>query len=74
MRTDDERIRVAFYHALANTLVADNINLATEVGLSGQQRHRVVTLKGEVVDPQGTMTGGGAQTVRGRIGQQVRSE
>lgn len=72
VRTDDDRMRVAFYHALANTLIADDITTATEVGLSGQQRHRVVTLKGEVVDPQGTMTGGGAHTVSGRMGRQVR--
>jgi len=35
-----------------------------------RERHRVVTLKGEVIEPSGTMSGGG-QPMRGRMGSKI---
>lgn len=56
----DDRVRLAFYFALKDTLVADTIEDATRISNGGKlQRFRVVTLKGEVVETTGTMTGGG---------------
>lgn len=34
-------------------------------------RHRVVTLKGDLIETTGTMSGGGKQVRRGRMGQSV---
>lgn len=48
----------AFYFALTDTLVANDINDATRIANSGR-RWRTVTLKGEVVETSGAMTGGG---------------
>lgn len=61
-----------FYYALRDTLVADEIDQATRVGLHGQQRFRVVTLKGEIVDPNGTLTGGGNRIISGKMGTKVK--
>ncbi|KAF8774636.1 Structural maintenance of chromosomes protein like [Argiope bruennichi] len=38
------------------------------VGLKGSTRHRVVTLKGELIDLSGTMSGGGGRCFKGRRG------
>ncbi|XP_015924685.1 structural maintenance of chromosomes protein 4 isoform X2 [Parasteatoda tepidariorum] len=65
----DKNILPAFYYALGNTLVAKDLEQATRVGLQGDTRHRVVTLKGELVDVSGTMSGGGGKVLKGRMGQ-----
>lgn len=59
VRVEDDKVLPAFYFALADTLIADNIEIATRISTSGRTRWRVVTLKGEVVDTSGSMTGGG---------------
>lgn len=68
IRVNDEVIRVAFYHALRDTLVGSNLEEATKVAYGRDRRWRVVTLKGEIIDTSGTMTGGGNRIVRGRMG------
>ena len=55
---DDKRLQNAFYFALRDTLVTSNIETATKVGY-GQNRHRVVTLDGVIVEITGAMVGGG---------------
>ncbi|KAL3101394.1 hypothetical protein niasHT_021512 [Heterodera trifolii] len=73
IRVADENILPAFYFAVQDTLVADDIISATRIGInSGSRRWRTVTLKGEIVDVSGSMTGGGNQQIRGKIGQNVR--
>ncbi|CAL1275385.1 unnamed protein product [Larinioides sclopetarius] len=67
----DKNVLPAFYFALGNTLVANDLDQATRVGLKGSVRHRVVTLKGELVDLSGTMSGGGGRCFKGRMGQSV---
>ncbi|XP_076350696.1 structural maintenance of chromosomes 4-like protein gluon [Tachypleus tridentatus] len=64
----DTRVLPAFYYALRDTLVANNLEQATRIGLQGKKRHRVVTLKGELIDLSGTMSGGGGKAVSGRMG------
>lgn len=71
IRVADERVLPAFYYALHDTLVADNIDAATRISNNTSvngRRWRVVTLNGEVVEISGTMTGGGGGVRRGRIG------
>lgn len=58
------RFAPAFFKAISNTLVADSLEQAQRIGF-GKQRWRVVTLAGQVIDPSGTMSGGGARVQRG---------
>ncbi len=62
----------AFYAELRNTLVADNLEQASRIAY-GQQRNRVVTLKGELIEVTGTMSGGG-RPQKGRMGTKVVEE
>ncbi|KAL3990098.1 RecF/RecN/SMC N terminal domain family protein [Acanthocheilonema viteae] len=72
IRVADPAVLPAFYFALRDTLIADDITTATRIGMGGTKRYRVVTLKGEVVETSGSMTGGGRSERRGRIGQSVK--
>ncbi|KAJ9061559.1 Structural maintenance of chromosomes protein 4 [Entomophthora muscae] len=63
----------AFLSVLRETLVADNLRQAREVGM-GKVRRRVVTLAGELVETAGTMTGGGKNVSRGGMGSQFVDE
>ena len=58
VKCDDKRLQIAFYFALRDTLVTSTIEIATKVGY-GQNRHRVVTLDGVIVEINGAMVGGG---------------
>ena len=58
VRFQDKRLQNAFYFALRDTLVTSNLETATKVGY-GQNRHRVVTLDGVIVEITGAMVGGG---------------
>nr|XP_039260655.1 structural maintenance of chromosomes protein 4-like [Styela clava] len=68
IRVSDEKFKVAFYHALRDTLVASDLSEATKVAYGKDRRWRVVTIKGEIIDTSGTMTGGGNRVVKGRMG------
>jgi len=48
----------AFYFAIKDTLVCDNIDIATKIAY-GAQRQRVVTSDGILIDITGAMSGGG---------------
>ena len=55
-----EKFATAFYSAVRDTLVANSIDGATKLAFADKRtRHRVVTLKGELIEQTGTMTGGG---------------
>lgn len=56
----------AFYQAVMDTLVVDNLNLARRCAFEQQKRWRVVTLNGELCNPSGEMSGN-AQPLRGRM-------
>lgn len=70
IKVDDERVLPAFFYSLQNTLVANDLDQATRIAY-GAQRNRVVTLKGELIEIAGTMSGGGKNVSRGRMGQKV---
>lgn len=62
----DERFRTAFYYAMRDTLVAEDLDQAVRIAYKGDKCvHRVVTLAGEVIDTSGTMAGGGRKVKRG---------
>lgn len=56
----DEKFLPAFYTVLRDTLVAENVDDARKIayGTSGT-KYKVVTLDGILIDPSGTITGGG---------------
>jgi structural maintenance of chromosome 4 len=59
--------RAAFYSAFRDTLVCADKAKASSIALGGSTRHRVVTTDGVVINPSGTMEGGGKPS-KGRIG------
>ncbi|XP_048361972.1 structural maintenance of chromosomes protein 4 [Sphaerodactylus townsendi] len=71
IKVKDEKIRQAFYFALGDTLIANNLDQATRVAFQKDRRWRVVTLQGQIIEPSGTMTGGGRQVLKGRMGSSV---
>lgn len=73
IRVNDPDLMLAFYYSLRNTLVATDLDQATRIAYGGQQRHRVVTLKGEIIEVQGTMSGGG-NPMKGRMGTKVQQD
>jgi structural maintenance of chromosome 4 len=64
---NDSVYKNTFYYALRDTLVVDNIDDAQKVAFGGQTRYRVVTLKGEIIEQSGTMSGGGSYQVHGKM-------
>jgi structural maintenance of chromosome 4 len=62
-----DRYRAAFYFALRDTLVVEDLETAKRVAYGSGARHRVVTMAGELIEPAGTMTGGGRQVNRGAM-------
>lgn len=73
IRVEDERVLPAFYFALRETLVANNIQQAREIAF-GQRRYRVVSLNGDLIELAGTMSGGGKSKISGRMGQKVQTK
>ena len=62
---EDDMFRPAFYFALRDTLVAENLDQATAIAYGKSRRFRVVTLDGKLIDTSGTMSGGGNKVARG---------
>lgn len=53
VKVKDDHIRPAFYFALRDTLVADNLDQATRVAFQKDKRWRVVTLQGQIIEQSG---------------------
>ncbi|XP_034557222.1 structural maintenance of chromosomes protein 4 isoform X2 [Notolabrus celidotus] len=73
VRVKDESVRPAFYFALRDTLVAQDMEQATRMAFQKDRRWRVVTLKGQIIEMAGTMTGGG-RVLKGRMGTSLGTE
>ncbi|XP_028276137.1 structural maintenance of chromosomes protein 4 isoform X2 [Parambassis ranga] len=73
VRVKDESVRPAFYFALRDTLVAKDMEQATRLAFQKDRRWRVVTLKGQIIEMAGTMTGGG-RVLKGRMGSSIDTE
>ncbi|KAJ7132829.1 RecF/RecN/SMC [Mycena crocata] len=63
----------AFYKALSNTLVADDMEQANRIAF-GAKRWRVVTLAGQLIETTGAMSGGGNQPARGAMSSKFAPE
>lgn len=64
IKPKDPRFAPAFFKGIFNTLVAEDMAQAQRIGY-GKKRWRVVTLAGQLIDPSGTMSGGGQRVQRG---------
>ncbi|KAJ2803472.1 Structural maintenance of chromosomes protein 4 [Coemansia guatemalensis] len=62
----DSKFLPAFYHAMGDTVVAQDMEQARRVAY-GKRRFRVVTLDGNVLEASGTMSGGGNRVARGAM-------
>ncbi|KAJ3339085.1 hypothetical protein HDU91_001076, partial [Kappamyces sp. JEL0680] len=69
----EQRFGPAFYHALSDTLVADNLETANKIAY-GATRYRVVTLAGQLIDKSGAMTGGGNRVLKGGMSSKRSSD
>jgi structural maintenance of chromosome 4 len=58
------RYAPAFFKAIGNTLVANDMDQANRIAF-GRHRWRVVTLAGGLIETSGAMSGGGSQVSRG---------
>ncbi|XP_017482048.1 PREDICTED: structural maintenance of chromosomes protein 4-like [Rhagoletis zephyria] len=72
IRVNDQRFLPAFYFAFRDTLVADDLEQASRIGHSAE-RHRVISLKGELIETDGSISGGG-RPCSGAIGTTVQQE
>jgi structural maintenance of chromosome 4 len=73
VKAKEERFLPAFYHALQDTLVATDLAQANRIAY-GAKRWRVVTLKGELIDKSGTMSGGGTTVKKGLMSSKLVSD
>lgn len=70
----ETRFAPAFYKAVSQTLVADDMEQANRVAFGGSRRWRVVTLAGQLIDASGTMSGGGGKVSRGGMSAKLAPE
>ncbi|KAF8899368.1 hypothetical protein BD779DRAFT_1607830 [Infundibulicybe gibba] len=73
IKPKEPRFAPAFYKAIGNTLVAENMDQANRIAF-GQKRWRVVTLTGQLIDIAGTMSGGGSQPIRGGMSSKLAAD
>ncbi|KAL4568471.1 hypothetical protein LXL04_024084 [Taraxacum kok-saghyz] len=74
IKVQDERMKLAFFAAMGNTVVAKDIDQATRIAYGGNQDfRRVVTLDGALFEKSGTMSGGGNKPRGGKMGTSIKS-
>uniref|UniRef100_A0A5S6QIL6 Structural maintenance of chromosomes protein n=1 Tax=Trichuris muris TaxID=70415 RepID=A0A5S6QIL6_TRIMR len=59
LRVEDPTLLTAFYGAITDTLLAEDLTDARRIAFHSGQRWRVVTMKGELIEKSGVMAGGG---------------
>ncbi|KAJ1434075.1 Structural maintenance of chromosomes protein [Sesbania bispinosa] len=74
VKVRDERMKLAFFAALRNTVVAKDLDQATRIAYGGNHEfRRVVTLDGALFEKSGTMSGGGNKPRGGKMGTSIRA-
>ncbi|KAK4271995.1 hypothetical protein QN277_020606 [Acacia crassicarpa] len=74
VKVQDERIKLAFFAALGNTVVANDLDQATRIAYGrNNDFRRVVTLDGALFEKSGTMSGGGSKPRGGKMGTSIRA-
>ena len=59
---------------LGNTIIVDNLKNANELARKIRYRTRIVTLEGDIVNPGGSMTGGGDRKTKSILSQKMSSQ
>nr|CAB3461071.1 unnamed protein product [Digitaria exilis] len=73
VKVKDEKLKLAFFHVLGNTVVANDLDQASRIAYNAPKEfRRVVTLGGELFEKSGTMSGGGKRVQRGMMGTAIR--
>ncbi|XP_066363089.1 structural maintenance of chromosomes protein 4-like [Miscanthus floridulus] len=73
VKVKDEKLKLAFFHVLGNTVVANDLDQASRIAYTAAKEfRRVVTLGGELFEKSGTMSGGGKRVQRGMMGTAIR--
>lgn len=65
---------VALYYALRDTLVSNTLEDARRMAFKPTRQNRVVSLRGELIESSGAMTGGGRGPGRYRLGSSAAAE
>ncbi|KAE9590353.1 putative structural maintenance of chromosomes protein [Lupinus albus] len=74
VKVQDDRMKLAFFAALRNTVVAKDLDQATHIAYGGNNEfRRVVTLDGALFEKSGTMSGGGGKPRGGKMGTSFRA-
>ncbi|KAH9980780.1 RecF/RecN/SMC protein [Russula compacta] len=73
VKPKEQKFAHAFYKALRDTLVAQDLAQANRIAFGGR-RWRVVTLAGELIDSSGTMSGGGAKPKGGGMSSKLAAD
>ncbi|GAU42832.1 hypothetical protein TSUD_185900 [Trifolium subterraneum] len=74
VKVQDERMKLAFFAALRNTVVAKDLDQATHIAYGKNNEFwRVVTLDGALFEQSGTMSGGGSKPKGGKMGTSIRA-
>ncbi len=63
------RISKYYRNLLGNTIIVDHLKHANELARAIKYRTRIVTLEGDIVNPGGSMTGGGARKSKSILSQ-----
>lgn len=65
INVSQQKFLPAFYSALRETLVSDDLRTANKTAYGSNKRYRVVTLDGKLIDTSGTLSGGGNHVNKG---------
>ena len=72
IQVENQDYKLAFYHYLKDTLVAEDLDQANRITRTKNDAYRVVTLQGELIEKSGAMSGGGTQKMRGKMSFEFR--
>lgn len=73
VKVKDEKLKLAFFATLGNTVVANDLDQATRIAYTADNEfRRVVTLDGALFEKSGTMSGGGSKPRGGKMGTSIR--
>ncbi|KAM0839402.1 hypothetical protein ACQ4PT_060337 [Festuca glaucescens] len=73
VKVKDEKLKLAFFATLGNTVVANDLDQATRIAYTADSEfRRVVTLDGALFEKSGTMSGGGGKPRGGKMSTSIR--
>jgi structural maintenance of chromosome 4 len=69
IQVNDEKLRVGFYFGLRDCLVVNDLEHAIRIAYNPTNRRfkKIVTIKGELIQESGTISGGGSKSRGGKI-------